>query len=369
MPLRPSIVLLTVSVLIGCGESSSSSTTEGTSTPNGEAVLAEPAPFEQEVAADASAVEELAEASADESVTPPPNQEGEVDEGTDEPAGTEKTEEPPPPAPPVKEPADIEIDETDDESAPERPASDPDQTEQVETADDPVVSLLDELEGSAADLTTFTADVLYQTEDALLGQKVSRRGAIAYAVEAETNRKKFAIRFNQIIESGRLRERQKHYIFSDRWLVEIDHAEKTFIKREIVPPGKEFDPLKLGEGPFPLPIGQARADVLARFDVGLIELPEEGSLARLRDTLQVHGLRLKPKAGTAEAEDYDHIDLFYDKNTLLPAGVEVIETNGDRKIARLENLKRNPELEDDFNVAEPDPTVWRIDVRPWQDRP
>jgi hypothetical protein len=395
MPKRRYTALLILTILAGCGEGSQTPAGEAASTPppsQRETVPGNPAaeePAAEPVDEPASTpyvqaiefpeeVQEAVEAGPIENsppqIVPQPDQ-AETDQmGSSERGEAAKVdvidpEAVEPPALPLDEPAETEDEVKEDDNAEASAQVKQDQPRQVETPADSVVALLDELERSAVDLRTFTADVLYQTEDALLGQKVARKGAIAYAVDAEKKHKKFAIRFDQIIESGRMRQRSKYYIFNDRWLVEVDHAEKTFIKREIVPPGSTFDPLKLGEGPFPLPIGQARAEVLARFDVELIELPDEGSLAALRNQVQVHGLRLKPKAGTPEAEDYDHIDLFYDKETLLPVGVDVVEANGDRKTARLENLKRNPELDDDFSVAEPDPTVWRIDVRPWQDRP
>ena len=401
--MRPSIALLILTILTGCGEGPQTPAEETASRSNEAAAPTAKSPDQVAITPEVQVGEEPSEAPVEEPAAPP-DQAVEVHQDVEEAAGADliedssplaaplpdqtATDQPEsgddgepsiddvddpvavaPPARPVQEPPATEIDDKDDDSASAPPAANEDQPAQAEAPADPVASLLDELQQSAADLRTFTADVLYQTEDALLGQKVARKGSIAYQVDAERNHKKFAIRFTQIIESGRMRQRNKYYIFNDRWLVEVDEAEKTFIKREIVPPGSTFDPLKLGEGPFPLPIGQAREEVMARFDVELIELPEAGSLASLRDKIEVHGLRLIPKADAPEAEDYDHIDLFYDKNTLLPAGVEVIEANGNRKTARLENLLRNPEMDEDFSVVEPDPTVWRIDVRPWQDRP
>jgi len=48
-----------------------------------------------------------------------------------------------------------------------------------------------------------------------------------------------------------------------------------FQKRQVVAPGESFDPLSI-DGPFPLPLGQKRETVLARFDVKLIEDDGEG---------------------------------------------------------------------------------------------
>jgi hypothetical protein len=252
---------------------------------------------------------------------------------------------------------------TDDET----PAAAGDKEDDQAGEDDPVITLLETLESSAADLRTFTANVHYVVEDALEGDRVIRKGEIIYRVDPDNDEKAFAILFNSVIEDNRKRDRKSHYVFSGRWFAEIDHEQKLFIKREVVAPGEDFDPLKLGEGPFPLPIGQEKDEVLARFDVAPAELPEEGPLAKLKGTTEVDGLLLIPKKGTSAAEDFERIELFYDRQTHLPVGVAVTETNGDLKIARLDYLKRNVELDGaalkNLDVTEPDPRVWRVEVR------
>ena len=229
-----------------------------------------------------------------------------------------------------------------------------------------VNSLLDRLENSAPDLNSFTAQVQYEKQDVLLGRKELRSGDLIYHQDPQTKEKSFAILFDSTIIDRVRRSEPKHHIFNGRWLAEVDHKNKQFIKREIVPPGKQLDPLKLGEGPFPLPIGQPKAEVLARFDVTAAPKPDEGLL---KDLQNVEGLSLKPKPGTQEAQDYSKVDLYYDRETLLPVGIRTEETNGDIKTVKLLNVKRNPELTPEqlarLDIAEPDPREWRIDVRPW----
>jgi hypothetical protein len=233
--------------------------------------------------------------------------------------------------------------------------------------DDPVIRLLDALGHGADDLRAFTASIHYVVEDALLGEKVIRKGELVYRVDSESGDKSFAILFDSKIANGRKRDQLKHYVFSGVWFVEVDHEEKLFIKRQVVVAGEEYDPLKLGEGPFPLPIGQERKEVLARFEVSLIPLPDTGPLAKLKGEAPVDGLRLIPRSGSRAAEDIARIDLFYDRATHLPVGIDLIEINGDRKTARLEDLRRNPPLDEaalaKLSIAEPDPTEWRIDIR------
>jgi hypothetical protein len=239
-----------------------------------------------------------------------------------------------------------------------QPAVDPEQTG--------VIELLDTLERSAADLESFTADIRYQVEDELLGDTTLRTGSIIYTVDPESKDKRFAILFDSVINNRRKREEARHFIFDQRWLTEIDWDRKLYSRYEIVAPGKRFDPFKLGEGPIPLPIGQSRDEVLERFDATLISAPETGLIRAEKIGADVDGLRLVPKPDTPLSEEIRHVDLFYDRQTRLPVGVTLLETKGKRKTARLDNLRRNPELSEAeqarLTVPDPDPTEWTITI-------
>ncbi|MCP3904283.1 MAG: hypothetical protein GY715_11685 [Planctomycetes bacterium] len=234
---------------------------------------------------------------------------------------------------------------------------------------DDVERLLAAQELAARNLRAFTALVHYVTDDELLGDRVIRKGRIVYEQAPKTGRR-IALMFDTVIENKRKRARRTHFVFSDRWLVEIDHDEKLFIKREIAAPGETFDPFRLGEGPIPLPIGQPASEVLARFDVKLVDLPDDGPLAKLIDRPVSQGLRLVPKPGTPGEKEYERIDLFYERTTRLPVGIAVVEPNGDRKTVRLDDVRRNVDLDasqrETLRIEEPDPAEWRIDIRPLQ---
>lgn len=235
--------------------------------------------------------------------------------------------------------------------------------EGAETAEE----LLERLEEAAGDLHTFTAEIIYENWDDFLERREIRQGEIIYQIDPDTDAKNFAILFESLTINQRRQTRLRHYVFRDRWLAEIDHEAKQFIKRELVPPGRQLDPLKLGEGPVPLPIGQPKEEVLKRFEVSLIDPPGE-EIPLLRGLKNVDGLRLVPREGTPEAKEYQRIELYYDRTTNLPVGINVIEINDDRKTVRLGNLQRNPELTDTqtakLSIDEPDPRDWSIDIRP-----
>jgi len=256
---------------------------------------------------------------------------------------------------------------TQPDSAVEQKQPEENQQPQQSVAADPVYDLLGRLERSAKDLHAFTAKIAFEKEDGLVGRTELRTGELIYRLDQDTQEKSFAILLDAVIINNVRRPSEKNYIFNGRWLVEVDPSQRQFIKREVVPPGQQLDPLKLGEGPFPLPIGQPRDEVLARFDVSPATLPATGMLQHLEN---VEGLLLVPKPGTQEAREYERVELFYDRDTLLPVGINAVEVRGNRQTVRLSDIKRNPALDEatlaKLDIREPDPREWRIDVRPWQ---
>jgi hypothetical protein len=151
-------------------------------------------------------------------------------------------------------------------------------------------------------------------------------------------------------------------------MIDVDHRRKQVIERQIVKPGAGFDPFRLDAGFFPLPIDQPKAEVLRRFEVAWIEaIPEKLEGMRIGN---VYGLRLVPKAGQEIAEEFARIDVYYDRATLLPVGVDAEETSGDRKIVRLLKPRVNQpfsSVEKGFLVVgEFDPAEWRIERLPWR---
>ena len=92
-----------------------------------------------------------------------------------------------------------------------------------------------------------------------------------------------------------------------------------------------------------------------------------GPLARLRGTVEVDGIRLVPRPGRPEQKDFAEVTIFYDRVTRLPAGIDVVEPNGNRKTVRLDDLRRNPPLDADLlsklSVKTPEGD-WRVDIRP-----
>jgi hypothetical protein len=229
-----------------------------------------------------------------------------------------------------------------------------------------VAALLDALEEAGRAVRTFRAGLEYEKFDALLGESERRFGRVV--LEGVDRERRFAFLFDRFYDGGGREEAMRdQWIYAAGWLAEANHDRRVFTKRQIVEPGRTFDPLKLGEGPFPLPFGQPRAEVESRFAAALCEVPD---LPRLRSLTDVCGLRLVPKEGTAMAKDTERVEIFYDRATLAPRAVILWARNGDRTTVILSRPMLNQPLAEADRallvMPEPDPRQWTIDIRPWE---
>lgn len=183
--------------------------------------------------------------------------------------------------------------------------------------------------------------------------------------------RRFEVIFDQLIFDGRKRDDVEQWIFDGAWLVEKHPTDKQFIKRRILKPGEDKDPLRIGEGPFPIPIGQKKADVLRRFMPSLVDpldgvTASESLKALLRDTWQ---LRLVPRDGTREARDFREVRMWYRTSDLIPVFAVATNTDGSRGEVFLINQVRNgPIGPERFRTDEPRvEDGWTVQVEDFRD--
>lgn len=201
--------------------------------------------------------------------------------------------------------------------------------------------------------------------DALSEETERRFGNVYY--EATPPKRRAAVVFQRTIDpSGRGRERVEHYVYADGVLSDYDHEAKRLTRRELVKPGETRDPLRLGEGPVPIPFGQRKADIEKSFVVTPGPQPP-AELVKEPDT--VVGLHLVPKPGTLLAEKgrMKSIDLWLDRKTASPVAVSIHESDGDRTSARFYSPKINDGLDEEskrwLDAPNVDPREWRVESR------
>ncbi len=236
--------------------------------------------------------------------------------------------------------------------------------------------MLAALETAGDSIRTFRANVIYDRVDAISENRERRTGRIALAQPAgDARARTLALQFDQLIDaSGHASPETQRYVFTGGWLLEFDDARRQLIARELVPPGERLDPLRIGEGPVPIPIGQKKDEVLRRFAVSFAPPPTEPLLKRLEN---IQGLALHPKPNAGVDAELGDIRVWYDTTTLMPVAVAATTKGGDRKILLLSKIELNQDLDaaalallaTEPPAAPPGSPPWRRDVRPYKAAP
>lgn len=236
--------------------------------------------------------------------------------------------------------------------------------------------LLDALERAGDDVRTLQAKVIYDRRFKLQGDRHVRRGSLLFRNDADRSNtpgagapgaprtRTFAILFDELQIDTRLEKSPQTWVFDGRWLVEIRQNEKQFIKREIARPGEPFDPLKIGEGPMPIPIGQKADEIERRYHAELTEprsgLPGNWNFpAWFDETWQIV---LTPRA--PDDDEFAVIRLWYEKQSLLPRMAFTVNRGGDESIVFLENVTKNQPLpRERLSVEEPPAGAgWQVQI-------
>jgi hypothetical protein len=279
--------------------------------------------------------------------------------------------------------------------AQEAPAAPPQAAQEFKTADE----LLDALETADRDLRSLTAEVKFDKTFELQGDRQTRTGKLWFdsqpAKAGEPGAlplRRFAVRFDKVWIAEVRRVEDKTYIFDGQWLMEKDAIERFFQKKQVVGPGEHFDPLKVGNGPFVLPIGQRKGDIKERFNVELLpataglDVPAEGEEADKKAAEEARTaatgswqLRLTPKPGFESDEEFSEVRLWYKRGAqgeLLPRMARTVKPPGDVATVVLLNVEvqlagkaANPAARvapEVFDVTPPE--GWDGQVMPWRKR-
>ena len=125
-------------------------------------------------------------------------------------------------------------------------------------------------------------------------------------------------------------ESGEYFAFDGRWLTERNDRSKKIIKREIAREGEKTDPFRIGHGPFPLPFGLKRGDILRNVKVTLQPFT-------LVDPLQSRHLNCVPIPNTDLASRYTRVEIYINKRSGLPVRIVT------------ERVKDGNRIEVDFN--------------------
>lgn len=173
-------------------------------------------------------------------------------------------------------------------------------TSSAPSAGDPVIDkILDRLENR--EIQDLRAKVKWELFYPIEEETTTRMGELWYRQDNPVA--KFKAHFTSKIQGERKDTLDEQHMFDGHWYIELNSEGKTLTRREVRSANDKSNPYKLGEGAFPLPFGQRKADILREFEV------ERGEAEKDAPPGTDH-LRLVPKPRTRLADRFATIDFW-----------------------------------------------------------
>lgn len=249
-------------------------------------------------------------------------------------------------------------------------------------------ALLAALETADSGLDQLQADISYDRTFDLEGERQIRQGTMYFQIVRpkaasgakpgeDTARaiKRFAVRFDSLIVGRTKREEARVHVFDGSIFADKFPDQKRMARRQIVGPGESFDPLKLGEGPLPIPIGQSKDEILRRYEATLLapeaDLTDETLRSFTSGTVQ---LKLVPREAFRQSDDFKEIRIWYRGKSptkmvagdtaserLLPRMARTKNRNGDVSVVQLINVTVNADAKIDASIISTEPEAgWQV---------
>jgi outer membrane lipoprotein-sorting protein len=221
------------------------------------------------------------------------------------------------------------------------------------SADASVDQILDALYARGQNLNSFDAKVTLTESDVNTALDTTRSGVVRYQKKPDAS-ERIRVVFDKKIDGKKVFDEKIEYMLDGPWLIDRDYNKRIEVRRQVLRPGEKTNLLKLGEGPFPLPIGQKKEDVKKLFDVSKVKPAKDDPPGT------VH-LTLKPVKGTQFAKKFSEIGVWVDAKTHMPRRINTLDLK--EIVSRgtdLSDFRPNPDLKDaDFKLEPVPPDKWR----------
>lgn len=215
-----------------------------------------------------------------------------------------------------------------------------------------VNTALDALHDSGANLKSLAADISLKTVSSDLGDAETKIGTFVMEKKPGGDTRLRAS-FTERRSGNKIFKDRRDYVLDGTDLIDRDYANLKQTTRQVRQPGQKLDLFKLGEGPFPLPVGQKREDVLKDFDVEEVPNADNAAMAVLK---------LSPKKDTPLADKFKSITVKIDKASKLPTEIKTVDPQQiDTNTATLTNIRVNAAVGPDAFKLDPiDPAKWNL---------
>jgi len=203
---------------------------------------------------------------------------------------------------------------------------------------DPAVErILDRLEKRT--VTDLEGEIVYIKRDPILEDEQKFQGVLLFLQDKPNPR--FFIRFDRVVHEGITQEKKEWHVFDGEWYIEARERTETITRRQIVRPGEKLDVFQLGQGPFPLPFGQKKENIVKHFAVKLVPSRPDDP----KGTKDTDHLECTPLPDTEMDRKYGKVHFYIDRVLDLPVCVQTVEKEEGKEItATFSSIKVNKGL-------------------------
>lgn len=226
-----------------------------------------------------------------------------------------------------------------------------------------VDGLLEAMHAAGKDLKTLASPVRLIDFDNVTADEVVRLGHLRLKRDGEDVQFRVTFSGRERPEGGVIPDKIEYVLIGDR-LIDRNYSAKSQVTRVLSPEQAERDLLKLGEGPFPLPIGQSPEEVRRQFDVREVDPanPDENEYDEPA-TPGTRRLRLTPKPDSPLAADFLWVELDVDESGFPRKVITLDPGEVNLRITELTDPKLNVDLPPGaFELEEIDASQWNVTV-------
>lgn len=218
-------------------------------------------------------------------------------------------------------------------------------------------TILDGLEARGRDLNTLHAAISKSEADASLGEDTETRAGRLWYDRRGDRDVRIRVSLDTLTINNKPRPDRIEYMLLGGTLTDRNYRSRVEVQRVVQKPGQKIDLFKLGQGPFPLPIGQPKTAVYEQFEV--TEKPA-GADAPANTAL----IKLTPKPDTDMARRFAWLEVWVDQNDFLPRQIKTLNVQGSTLTTTiLSDVKLNTPLGDDsFKLEKVNEKEWTIRI-------
>ncbi|MCK4602137.1 MAG: outer membrane lipoprotein carrier protein LolA [Phycisphaerae bacterium] len=230
-------------------------------------------------------------------------------------------------------------------------------TNEAAGSDSAVMKILSRLEKAGQKYATLKANVDYKVEMRQIGDSEQRTGWVAFAKGTDEEPAKFRIYFDTLrLGEGKKIRDKVDYAFDGQWLTVARHRIREMTRYQVAAKGEKIEPLKLGEGPFPVPFGQKTDDVLKYCEATTRETTDG-------EPKNTDYIKLVPRREFGKEMKFTELEMWIDRTKGLPVQIVSRDKNKDVTTVVFKGIKTDVKLDKDVFYL-PRKLGWQYHIKP-----